>query len=173
MPYRTTFTSSWKAWSTFILLLADASMKGMCNCLATSCPSSGDTWIFNRDKIIKKKTPLKNYDITEVTISNIQDNLTLKILFFATRPTFGSIFCPPFQSITLSNLPVGQICLVCHKNHGKFISVFDPQYLFVKFENFVEWGFVGDGVDEEEPFTGPHVLFTHGREFFLTSCVQD
>ena len=77
------------------------------------------------------------------------------------------------SSFHFSNLPVGQICLVCHQDHGKFVSVFDPQYLFMKFENFVEWGFVGDGVDEEEPFTGPHVLFTHSREFFLTSRVQD
>lgn len=42
--YLITRTSSWKAWSTFILILADASMYVTLSCLANCCPSSCVTW---------------------------------------------------------------------------------------------------------------------------------
>lgn len=42
--YLITRTSSWKAWSTFILIFADASMYVTLSCRANCCPSSCVTW---------------------------------------------------------------------------------------------------------------------------------
>lgn len=42
--YLITRTSSWKAWSTFILIFADASIYVTLSCLANCCPSSCVTW---------------------------------------------------------------------------------------------------------------------------------
>lgn len=42
--YLITRTSSWKAWSTFILIFADASMYITFSCRANCCPSSCVTW---------------------------------------------------------------------------------------------------------------------------------
>lgn len=42
--YLITRTSSWKAWSTFILIFADASIYVTLSCRANCCPSSCVTW---------------------------------------------------------------------------------------------------------------------------------
>lgn len=40
LPYLITLTSSWKAWSTFNLIFAEASMYTTLSCRASCCPSS-------------------------------------------------------------------------------------------------------------------------------------
>lgn len=66
-----------------------------------------------------------------------------------------------------------QIALVAHNDHGKVVLVFDAQDLLLKRCNFVEALTGCDRVDEQESFSCPHVLLSHGGVLFLTRSIED
>ena len=66
-----------------------------------------------------------------------------------------------------------EITLVCYDNHGIIISILYSQDLLLKGGNFLKGRTRCYAIDKEETFAGTHVLFAHGRIFFLTSCIED
>ena len=66
-----------------------------------------------------------------------------------------------------------QIALVADQDDGEIVLVLDAQYLLLEGEDFLEGLFGGDGVDEQEAFSGSHVLLSHGGVFFLAGGIED
>ena len=66
-----------------------------------------------------------------------------------------------------------QIALVADDNHGEIVLVLHPQDLLLESRDFLEALPGRDGVDEQEAFTGAHVLLAHGRVLFLTGGIED
>jgi hypothetical protein len=65
-----------------------------------------------------------------------------------------------------------QIALVSDDDHGEVVLVLDAQYLLLESLDLFKGLLRGDGVDEQETFAGAHVLFSHGRVFFLSCRVE-
>jgi len=55
-----------------------------------------------------------------------------------------------------------EVAFVCHDDDGERILVLHAQDLLVERADFLERVPRGDRVDEQKPFTGPHVLLAHG-----------
>lgn len=73
-----------------------------------------------------------------------------------------------------SDLPFTlQIALVTHNDHGKVVLVFHTEDLLLKRCDLVEALTGCDRVDEQESFSCPHVLLSHGRVLFLTRGIKD
>lgn len=66
-----------------------------------------------------------------------------------------------------------KITLVSHDNDRERILVLHAENLLMESANFLERIAGGDGVNEEESFTGAHVLLAHSSVFLLTSGVKD
>lgn len=66
-----------------------------------------------------------------------------------------------------------QIALVAHDDHGKVVLVFHTQDLLLERCDFVEALTGCDRVNEQETFTCPHVLLSHGRVLFLTGGIEN
>lgn len=66
-----------------------------------------------------------------------------------------------------------QIRLVSHKNHRCVIRTANTINELLKLPDFMETSTVSDGVTDDKPFSGPHVLIPHGRELCLSSRVQN
>jgi hypothetical protein len=62
-----------------------------------------------------------------------------------------------------ANLPLKlEVAFVCDDNDGERVLVLHAQNLLVERADFLERVPRRDRVDEQEPFTGPHVLLAHG-----------
>ncbi len=62
-----------------------------------------------------------------------------------------------------ANLPLKlEVAFVCDDNDGERVLVLHAQNLLVERANFLERVPRRDRVNEQEPFTGPHVLLAHG-----------
>jgi len=55
-----------------------------------------------------------------------------------------------------------EVAFVCDDDDGERILVLHAQDLLVERADFLERVPRGDRVDEQKPFTGPHVLLAHG-----------
>ena len=55
-----------------------------------------------------------------------------------------------------------EVAFVCDDDDGERILVLHAQNLLVERADFLERVPRGDRVDEQKPFTGPHVLLAHG-----------
>jgi hypothetical protein len=66
-----------------------------------------------------------------------------------------------------------QVTLVSNHNNWEIILVLHPEYLLMECDDLLKRLSRCDGVDEEEAFPCAHVLFPHGRIFFLAGGVKD
>ena len=88
--------------------------------------------------------------------------------FARSRPSEGNPLSPPLKGrqgmrTVHSNLTfVLEVALVGHNYDGKRILVLDPQNLLMERANFFKRVSRGDRVDEQKPFTSPHILLAHG-----------
>jgi len=64
-----------------------------------------------------------------------------------------------------------QIALVCHNDDREGVSILDAKDLLMERADFLERVARRDGVDEEETFSGSHVLLPHSAILLLTSGV--
>ena len=65
-----------------------------------------------------------------------------------------------------------EIGFVGHEHDRVDVPVFDSQDLLVEFVDLVEGGAVGHREDQQETFSGSHVMFPHRRKLLLARRVQ-
>lgn len=66
-----------------------------------------------------------------------------------------------------------QIALVAHDYHREVVLILDPQNLLLERRDFLEALTGCDGVNEQEAFSCPHILFSHGGIFFLSGSIEN
>lgn len=66
-----------------------------------------------------------------------------------------------------------QVALVSHQHHGHEFRATDALNLFPALRRFLKAPAVGDCIADDEALAAAHVLVSHGREFDLSSSVQN